>query len=116
MNNYKELKVWQTAIDIAEAVYQLTSSFPSEEKYGLISQLRRASVSVAANIAEGAGRNTNGEFRQMLGIAYGSLCEVETQLILANRFNMISEEQLEKQSIQVGSLQKMLYNLIKKLG
>lgn len=116
MNNYKELKVWQKAIDLAEAIYQLTSIFPEEEKYGLISQLRRAAVSVASNIAEGAGRNTNGEFRQMLGIAYGSLCEVETQLILANRFEIINEEQLENQSIQVDSIQKMLYSLIKKLS
>lgn len=116
MNNYKELKVWQMAIDLAEAIYQLTSSFPKEEKYGLISQLRRASVSVASNIAEGAGRNTDGEFRQMLGIAYGSLCEVETQLILASRFDMINAEQLENQSIQVDSIQKMLYSLIRKLS
>ncbi len=116
MNNYKELKVWQKAIDLAEVVYQLTTHFPSQEKFGLISQLRRASVSVASNIAEGAGRNTDGEFRQMLGIAYGSICEVETQLILSNRLAIINEENFKKVSQEISSIQKMLFALIKKLG
>jgi len=116
MNNYKELKVWQKAIDLAEDLYKATNSFPTEEKFGLISQLKRAAVSVASNIAEGAGRNTDGEFRQMLGIAYGSVCEVETQLILSNRMSMIDENKFEKLSSDINSIQKMLYALIKKLG
>ena len=116
MNNYKELKVWQRAIDLAELVYSATKNFPSEEKYGMISQIRRASVSVASNIAEGAGRNTDGEFRQMLGIAYGSICEIETQLILSNRMAMIEKEKFENLSNRVAEIQKMLFGLIKKLS
>ena len=95
MNNYKELKVWQKAIDLAEQIYSVTKGFPSDEKFGMISQLRRASVSVASNIAEGAGRNTDGEFRQMLGIAYGSICEVETQIIISNRMAMIENTKVD---------------------
>lgn len=116
MNNYKELKVWQKAIDLAEQVYSITKSFPKEEKYGMISQLRRSSVSVASNIAEGAGRNTDGEFRQMLGIAYGSICEVETQIILSNRMAMIEKEKFDKLSEALVEVQKMLFGLIKKLS
>ena len=82
----------------------------------MISQLRRASVSVASNIAEGAGRNTDGEFRQMLGIAYGSICEVETQIILSNRMAMIQKEQYDKLSEAIAEIQKMIYGLIKKLS
>ena len=115
MNNYKELKVWHKAVDLAEMVYQLTSEYPKEEKFGLVSQLRRATISVSSNIAEGAGRNTDGEFRQMLGIAYGSICEVETQLIISNRMAIISNEKFENLSSAVEEIQKMLYSLIKKL-
>lgn len=116
MNNYRELKVWQKAIDLAEIVYSITKNFPTEEKYGLISQLRRASISVASNIAEGAGRNTKWEFRQMLGIAYGSTCEVETQLIISDRMAMINENEFKNLSEEISSIQKMLYALIKKLN
>lgn len=116
MNNYKELKVWQKAIDLAEQIYSVTKSFPIDEKFGLISQLRRASVLVSSNIAEGAGRNTDGEFCQMLGIAYGSICEVETQIILSNRMAMIQNEKFDNLSEAVAEIQKMLYGLIKKLG
>jgi len=89
MHNYKELKVWQLSMDVAHAIYQMTSTFPSEEKFGLVSQLRRASVSVASNIAEGAGRNSNKEFSQFLSIANGSVCELETQMILAQKLKMM---------------------------
>ena len=116
MNNYKELKVWQKAIDLAEMIYQITGNYPREEKFGLISQLRRAAISVASNIAEGAGRNTDGEFRQMLGIAYGSICEVETQLILSDRMAIIDKSEFEKLSNEIATIQKMLYALIKKLS
>lgn len=69
MNNYKDLKIWQKSIDLAEKVYILTSTFPKEEKYGLISQIQRSVISVPSNIAEGAGRNSNKEFKNFLGIA-----------------------------------------------
>lgn len=80
MNKYKDLIVWQHAINLAASVYQITESFPSKETYGLVSQINRSAVSVASNIAEGAGRNSFKEFDQFLGIALGSLYELETQL------------------------------------
>ena len=99
-------------MDMSVAVYELTQKFPREEIYGLTSQMRRASVSVASNIAEGRGRLTQGEFRQFLGTAQGSNFEVQTQLAIARRLGYgatISLTQAEKLSIEVG---KMLSSLI----
>ncbi len=89
MNKYKELQVWQISMDVAETIYQLTSSFPDEEKFGLKSQLRRCSVSVPSNIAEGAGQNSSKEFNYFLGIANGSCYELETQVILSNKLGLV---------------------------
>ena len=83
-NSFKDLVVWQRAIQLSLAVYKLTSSFPDSERFGLINQLRRASVSVASNIAEGYGRSTKGEYLQFLGHARGSNFEVQTQLLIAD--------------------------------
>jgi four helix bundle protein len=83
--HYRDLKVWQKALDWAEASYIATAAWPREERFGLISQVRRSAVSVASNIAEGAARRTTGEFMQFVGIAQGSLAEAETQLLLAQR-------------------------------
>jgi four helix bundle protein len=80
--------VWQRAMELAASVYELTKTFPKEEIYGLTSQLRRASVSIASNIAEGRGRGTDGEFRQFLNIAQGSTYEVQTQLLLVKRLKI----------------------------
>ena len=82
--DFRDLVVWQKAIAFVTEVYRATQSFPNEEKFGLTSQLRRASVSIPSNIAEGQGRLTRGEFGQFLGHAKGSICEVETQLIIAH--------------------------------
>jgi len=112
MHNYKDLKVWTLSMDIAEAIYQLTSTFPSDEKFGLVSQMKRASVSIVSNIAEGAGRNSNKEFSQFLSIANGSVCEIETQLILAQRLKMIQNNgNLEVLFDKLDHLQKMIFNL-----
>ena len=78
VKSYRELMVWQKAIELVEAVYTATGSFPPQEVYGLTSQLRRAAVSVPSNIAEGQGRRSTAEFAHHLSIAYGSLCEIET--------------------------------------
>ncbi len=83
--NFHDLTVWQRAIDLTVCIYKLTQKFPKEETYGLTSQLRRASVSVASNIAEGRGRLNPGEFRQFLGIALGSAFEIQTQLLVARK-------------------------------
>src|SRR6516225_2038384 len=89
--HYKELIVWQKAIALVTEVYRRTRCFPREEMYGLVSQMRRAAVSVACNIAEGQGRLTRGEFRHFLGIAKGSLLELETQLIISQQLEYIAD-------------------------
>jgi four helix bundle protein len=81
--SYRDLIVWQRAVQMSVALYRLTAAFPREEVYGLTSQLRRAGVSVASNIAEGWGRQSQGEYKQFLGIARGSNMEVQTQLVIA---------------------------------
>ncbi|MEA2238580.1 MAG: hypothetical protein QOC81_3304 [Thermoanaerobaculia bacterium] len=104
---YQDLIAWQKAIALAECAYQLTEVFPSREMYGLARQLRRAAVSVPANIAEGHGRISRGEWQQFLGIARGSLLEMETELILAARFQYIDQSQLAlalNRSAEVGRL------------
>ena len=112
MHNYKELKVWQEAIELTQSIYRLSSGFPSEEKFGLTSQIRRAMVSVPSNISEGSGRNSPGEFKQFLGMANGSLCEVETQLIIAEKLKFIEEnEKLEELFDKIDHIQKMIYKL-----
>ena len=111
----QDLTVWQRAMEMAVQVYELTQGFPREEIYGLTSQLRRASVSVASNIAEGRGRISQGEFKQFLGTAQGSNFEVQTQLEVCRRLGLGSEVPLNKAmnlSVEVG---KMLSSLIASL-
>ena len=113
--SYQDLTVWQRAMEMTVQVYELTQGFPREEIYGLTSQLRRASVSVASNIAEGRGRISQGEFRQFLGTAQGSNFEVQTQLEVSRRLGLGSEVSLNKAkalSIETG---KMLSALIASL-
>ena len=83
--DFHDLLIWQEAMDLSTSIYDLTSSFPKEETYGLTAQLRRSAVSIASNIAEGEGRLTRGERRQALSQARGSLYEIETQLMIASR-------------------------------
>ncbi|WP_205503479.1 four helix bundle protein [Rufibacter psychrotolerans] len=116
MHNFKELRVWQEAMDLAEAIYLATANFPAHEKFGLTSQLTRAAVSVPSNISEGAGRNSNKEFSQFITIATGSAFEVETQLLLAQRLKLINNETTEPLLVKVENIQKMLYRLKKSLG
>ncbi|MDQ3048343.1 MAG: four helix bundle protein [Bacteroidota bacterium] len=111
MHNFKELKVWQEAMSLAKEIFILTRSFPSEEKYGLISQMNRCSISIPSNIAEGAGRNSEKEFNQFLSIALGSAFELETQLLLSFNFNYITDEQSSLLTEKVCKVQKMLNGL-----
>jgi four helix bundle protein len=113
MHKYKDLDVWKIAMDLSEDIYRLTALFPRDERFGLISQIRRASVSVPSNITEGAGRNSKGEFKQFLGIAVGSLFELETQLLLAKRFNYIAS--IDNQLDKIDSLRKMIFGLQKSM-
>ncbi|MGV3547692.1 MAG: four helix bundle protein [Pedobacter sp.] len=109
MNNLKELKIWNKAIDLAVDVYKVTSHFPTDERFGLISQSRRAVVSIPSNIAEGAGRNSPKEFNNFLGIANGSCFELQTQLVIANRLNLLNDDGLAPLLLQLDELQKMTY-------
>jgi four helix bundle protein len=92
VRSYRDLRVWQSAIDLARHVYAATNAFPREEIYGLTSQMRRAAVSVASNIAEGNARQSGGEYLQFLGIARGSLAELYTQATVAARLGFLSPE------------------------
>jgi four helix bundle protein len=93
-DSFRDLTVWQRAIELTLAIYKLTAAFPDSERFGLTNQLRRASVSVASNIAEGYGRSTKGEYIQFLGHARGSVSEVETQLVIAKALNFGAKEAL----------------------
>ena len=116
MHRFKDLIVWQKSVDLATEIYKLTKNFPSEEKFGIISQMRRSGVSIASNIAEGAGRNTNGEFIHFLGISEGSINELETQSIISHRLNLISPEDLEKIEKAIAEIKNMIYSLKKSLS
>ena len=103
---HRDLLVWQQAMDLAQAVYEATSQFPHEERYGLTSQMRRAAVSITSNIAEGSGRSTNADYNQFLRIAKGSLRELETQIELAKRLKLLPPETgaLDQLATSVGKL------------
>jgi four helix bundle protein len=113
IRSYRDLIVWQKAISLAKSVYLLTASYPKDELYGLVSQMRRAAVSISANIAEGQARNTSGEFKQFLGIAKGSLAELDTLLVLSNAFGYVEPQQQSAIFDQVVEIAKMLNSLIK---
>ncbi len=115
MNRFKELKVWQKAIDIVVDVYKLTAKFPQNERFGLISQIQRAAVSIPSNVAEGAGRNNKGEFYQFLGIANGSPFELETQLMIASKLGYSDITETENICSKVSEVQNMIFGLQKTL-
>ncbi len=108
MHNYKELKIWHKAIDLSVDIYELVAGFPSDEKFGITSQLRRASVSVPSNIAEGSSRGSEKDFVRFLTMSLGSLFETETQLIISNRVNYIENTQLEEFKTKITDLIKMI--------
>ena len=116
MAGYRDLKVWQSATQLAEETYRLSQSFPNHEIYGLTSQLRRATVSIPSNIAEGHGRNSPKEFYHFLGIALGSLAELETQLLLAKRLKYLEADQITAVLKTTDEITKMLKGLQKSLS
>ncbi|MFN3930908.1 MAG: four helix bundle protein [Brevundimonas sp.] len=111
VTNYRDLQVWRRALDWAEAIYQATAHWPKEERFGLISQIRRAAVSVASNIAEGAARRSTGEFIQFVGMARGSLAEAETQLLLAEKLRYLSEVDARRLLLAAEEISRMLVSL-----
>jgi four helix bundle protein len=114
-HSYKDLVVWQKAKTLAVQVYELTDTFPRKEVYGLSSQLRRAAVSVASNIAEGQGRLTTGEFLHFLGQSRGSLLELQTQLAISLELRYISKQQLEAIEEKSSEVLRLLNALIESL-
>jgi four helix bundle protein len=115
-SNYRNLKAWQKARALARTIYEVTASFPSDERFGLTSQLRRAAVSVPSNIAEGDGRLTNGEWRHFLGQARGSLLEIETEILLAMDFGYLSSIEAETASEKITKVVRILNGLIRSIG
>jgi four helix bundle protein len=113
--SFKNLAVWRRAVEMTVEIYKLTSQFPDSERFGLINQLRRASVSVASNIAEGYGRSSKGEYLLFLGHAHGSNSEVETQLIIAKALGFGSKQALENAEHLCSEVGRMLGALMKSL-
>jgi four helix bundle protein len=115
INSYRDLRVWQDAMTLAESCYRLTREFPRDELFGLTSQITRAAGSIPANIAEGHGRENTGSFVQHLRISQGSLKEMETHLLLADRVGIMPEQDLQPVLAQCESLGKMIRALIRSL-
>ncbi|WP_076791112.1 four helix bundle protein [Chlorobium sp. KB01] len=116
VKNYRELIVWQKAMDLVELIYQVTKNFPKEELYGLTSQIRRAAVSIPSNIAEGQARQSTAEFKNFLSIAQGSRAEVETQLMIAQRLGYLPQEKAEQILNLSEEIKRMIYALTAKLS
>jgi len=113
IDSYQQLEVWQKAVTLVTEVYQVTRTFPREEIYGLTSQLRRAAVSIPANIAEGWGRNTTRDYIQFLRVARGSLLELETHLVIAGNLEFIDPSAQERLGQRTQEINRMLNGLIK---
>ena len=116
IRSYRDLKVWQRAMDLTVRTYEFTRRFPAEEQYGLISQMRRAAFSVPANIAEGQARRSKKEFLQMLGIARGSLAELETFVTLSERLDLIRSETGDSLLEECAEINRMMNGLTRALS
>lgn len=115
VKSYRDLQVWRLAMDWVEAIYETTTHWPIDERFGLISQVRRAAVSVPSNIAEGAARHSTGEFIQFLGMARGSLAETETQLLLSQRLGYTPKDDVSALLGTSDDISRMLVSLIASL-
>ena len=113
--NYKALNVWQKSYTLCLPIYKITKGFPKDEIYGLTSQIRRSAVSIPSNIAEGYGRKTTIEYVRFLYIAYGSVCELETQIMISGDLSYVEKESLGKLKGELGDIERMLKALIKSL-
>lgn len=116
MRPHRNLDVWKKAMDFVLEIYRMTATFPKSEQFGLISQMRRAAVSIPSNLAEGAGRKGNKEFRQFLNIAQGSISELDTQLELAHRLEYINKDDVTAIIVNLTEISKMFYGLAKALN
>lgn len=111
MRPHEQLDVWKKSIDFTVEVYKITENFPKDERFGLISQIRRASVSIAANIAEGAGRKSDKEFLNFLSMSQGSASEVETELLIAFRLGYIADEPFQSLMLKMDEIGRMITGL-----
>lgn len=111
--NHKDLEAWKQSMDLVDLIYRATKEFPPEELYGLVSQMRRAAVSVPSNVAEGAARNGKKELNQFLHISLGSLSELETQILISTRLGYLNQEDI--MLLQIEKVRKLLLGLIKHL-
>ena len=115
-HNFKELKVWQKSRVLVKNLFILTKKYPKDERYEIVSQMRRAAVSIPSNIAEGSGRNSNKDFKRFLDIAVSSAYELETQLIISSDLGYISEDEFNSIAKDINEVQKMIYGLKKSLS
>jgi four helix bundle protein len=115
VRTYRDLTAWQKAYSLSISVYRTTDCFPKEERYGLTSQMRRASVSIPSNIAEGCGRKSTAEYIQLLYVAYGSLCELETQIMLSRDLGYFTPPTAAELIEHLGHVERLLDALIRSL-
>ena len=115
MGNFQDLRVWQQSIALAELIYSVTNRFPHDERFGMVSQMRRAAVSIASNIAEGKGHHSDKEFLHYLFHARGSLYELQTQALLANKIKYLTEAQVKETMENVTAVASSLTGLINSL-
>lgn len=114
-NGYKDLKVWQKSLELAVLVYGVTQKFPQEERYGIVSQMRRSVVSISSNIAEGSKRGTPKDFKQFLRIALGSGAELETQFEISSRLGFLGQNEYNDVNIKLEEIMKMLTVFISRI-
>ena len=113
-HNFEKLSIWKRSIELVKYIYSATIPFPKEEKFGLISQMRRCSVSIPSNIAEGAGRKTEKDFSHFLNISIGSINELQTQIVISFHLVYISKEQFEYIKAELVEIKNMIYSFNKK--
>jgi four helix bundle protein len=112
MRDFKKLAIWKKAIELSKEVYLITRELPDDEKFGLLSQMRRASVSIPSNIAEGTSRNSEIEYKRFLEFAIGSAFELETQLVIAHTIGYLNQEEVDKLQNEIVALEKQINALI----
>lgn len=116
MHKIEELKIWRKSVELTKEVYKVVAELPDDEKFGLSSQIKRCSISIPSNIAEGAGRNSNKEFKHFLSIANGSCYELQTQLILSYELNLIDKNKVDILLHLINEIQKMNYSFQKSIA
>lgn len=116
MQDFKNLLIWKKSFELNKIIYKITKKFPNSEIYGLTSQIRRSSISISSNIAEGCGRKTNKDFSNFLHNSFGSLKELECQVLISESLSYISKQELEDIQIEINQLTAMIITFIKKIS